>query len=127
MRIQAVEEMKAAKCEAEAGNYAAARIRLEGSTKRMKANRNLKAAYVADMVGDMEEATRGLGSSSAYESAGRHTVTHMTMSHAYQRAMLSVVPEGSVTPSSMSKYSTWKKKARAAQYHSGTIKEQASK
>jgi hypothetical protein len=123
-RIQAVEDMKAAKREAEAGNYAAARSCLEVSANRMKSNTNVKAAYVADMVRDVEALTRGLESSASYERAGRHTMTCMTMSHGYQRAMCSAVPEGPISPSAMSRYTTAKKKTRSSQFQrspKGTI------
>ncbi|KAL3907886.1 MAG: hypothetical protein SGARI_003323 [Bacillariaceae sp.] len=121
VRIQAVQDMKAAKQEAESGDYEAAQTRLRGCARRMRSNVNLKEAYVADMVGDMDEVTRGLGNSSAYAAAGRHTMTNAMMSHGFQRTMRSAVPERSAAPSAMSRYATSKKVNLSAQYKGGTL------
>jgi Ca-activated chloride channel homolog len=124
-RIETVQEINAALREADANEFQAARERLQGAARKIRAKIHLSSEYINELVNDVEEATRGLACRSTYFQSGRHTMTNMSLSFGMQRGMASTLQADALMQPGTShpRYST-KKRTMLAEEFAKQSKEQ---
>jgi von Willebrand factor type A domain len=118
-RIDTIEQINAAKAEADNGQFEAARYRLQGTVDRMRANMHLNTRFVDAMLKDVEEVTSGLQSRVTYKMTGHHTMENVSYIQTAQRSMATMRSTPDRMPHEVqgSMYQTKKRARKAQEFH----------
>lgn len=116
LRIRTVDEINAARREADSNNLSAARERLERSIQNLRSpNMQGDMCQRSSMAQDMEEILSGLGSVDAYRTVGSHKMTDRVYTHTMQRGQGSLRADES-SSEGKALYATKRKRAMKAAF-----------